>query len=99
LHSEALASFEERDKLISAQWRQRIERARYETDLAERRHEEADPSALEKRRNNAMHRMVDLEAELATFQGQGMRSATAEQKQQILQPGWVLDSQWWNILS
>jgi hypothetical protein len=41
---EALASLEERDKTIVAQWRRRIERARYEVDLAERRFEEVDPS-------------------------------------------------------
>jgi hypothetical protein len=29
---------------IAAQWRRRIERARYDADLAERRYEEADPS-------------------------------------------------------
>src|SRR6266404_3704235 len=34
---EALTSLEERDKAIAAQWRRRIERARYDADLAERR--------------------------------------------------------------
>jgi Recombinase zinc beta ribbon domain len=88
---EALANFEQRDKLVSAQWRRRIERARYEADLAERRYEEADPSnrlvasTLEKRWNDAMQRMADLEAELTTFERQAMRTVTEEQKQQILQ--------------
>ena len=41
----ALTNLEERDKLISAQWHRRIERARYEADLAERRYEKSpDPS-------------------------------------------------------
>jgi DNA invertase Pin-like site-specific DNA recombinase len=90
---EALASLEERDKIISAQWYRKIERARYEADLAERRYEEADPSnrlvasTLEKRWNNAMQRLDELEAELATFERRTMRSVTAEQKQQILQLG------------
>jgi hypothetical protein len=90
---EALASFEQRDKPVSAQWRRRIERARYEADLAERRYEEADPSnrlvasTLEKRWNDAMQRMADLEAELTTFERQAVRSVTEEQKQQILQLG------------
>jgi hypothetical protein len=39
-----LSSLEQRDKLISAQWHRRIERARYEAELAERRYEEVDPS-------------------------------------------------------
>jgi hypothetical protein len=41
---EALGSLEQRDKLVSTQGRQRIERARYEAELAERRYEEVDPS-------------------------------------------------------
>jgi hypothetical protein len=90
---EALANLEQRDKLVSTQWRWRIERARYEAGLAERRYEEVDPSnrliasTLEKRWNDAMQRMADLEAELATFERQAMRSVTEEQKQQILKLG------------
>lgn len=90
---EALTGLEERDKLISAQWHRRIERARYEVELAERRYEEVDPSnrliasTLEKRWNDAMQRMADLEAELAAFERQALRSVTAEQKRQILQLG------------
>src|SRR5262245_49502214 len=90
---EALTGLEERDKLISAQWHRRIERARYEADLAERRYEESDPSnrlvasTLEKRWNDAMQRALELKAELAHFERQTMRSVTPEQKQQILQLG------------
>jgi hypothetical protein len=40
---EALTSLEERDTAIAAQWRRRIERARYDADLAERRYEAVDP--------------------------------------------------------
>ena len=39
----ALTSLEDRDREIGAQWRMRIERARYEVDLAERRYEAVDP--------------------------------------------------------
>src|SRR6201984_2866953 len=90
---EALTSLEERDKIISAQRLRRIERARYDVDLAERRYEEADPSnrlvasTLEKRWNDAMQRMIELEAQIAGFERQAMRSLTSEQKQQILQLG------------
>jgi hypothetical protein len=71
----------------------RIERTRYDADLAECRYEEADPSnrlvaaTLEKRWNDAMQRVIELEAELANFQPQTMRVLTPEQKQQILQLG------------
>src|SRR5215831_11631205 len=56
---EALTSLEERDKAIAAQWRRRIERARYDADLAERRYEAVDPgnrliaATLEQRWNDA----------------------------------------------
>ena len=87
----ALTSLEERDQAIAAQWRRRIERARYDVDLAERRYEEVDPrnrliaGTLEQRWNDAMQRLLDLEAELATFQRQTLRAVTADQKRQILQ--------------
>jgi DNA invertase Pin-like site-specific DNA recombinase len=89
----ALTNLEERDRVISAQWHRRIERARYEADLAERRYEESDPSnrlvasTLEKRWNDAMQRVLELKAELALFERQTMRSVTVEQKRQILQLG------------
>src|SRR6202043_138505 len=90
---EALTSLEERDKAIAAQWRRRIERARYDVDLAERRYEAVDPanrliaSTLEKRWNDAMQRLLELEAELANFERQTLRTIPAEQKRQILQLG------------
>jgi hypothetical protein len=90
---EALNNLEAGDKAISAQWHRRIERARYEADLAERRYQEADPSnrlvagTLEKRWNDAMQRTLELEVEFANFQRQEMRVLTPEQKQQILQLG------------
>jgi DNA invertase Pin-like site-specific DNA recombinase len=86
----ALTSLEERDREIGAQWRMRIERARYEADLAERRYEAVDPgnrliaATLEQRWNDALQRLHDLEAELAAFERQTMRAVTAEQKRQIL---------------
>jgi DNA invertase Pin-like site-specific DNA recombinase len=87
----ALANLEERDRGIGAQWRMRIERARYDAELAERRYEAVDPcnrliaATLETRWNDAVQRLHDLEAELATFESKTMRAVTAEQKQQILQ--------------
>lgn len=87
----ALTSLEQRDREIGAQWRLRIERARYEVDLAERRYEAVDPgnrliaATLEQRWNDAMQRLHDLEAELAAFEQRTMRAVTAEQKQQVLE--------------
>src|SRR5262249_38062784 len=87
----ALSNLEERDHAIAAQWRRRIERARYDADLAERRYEAVDPhnrliaSTLEQRWNDAAQRVLELEAEFAGFQRQKLRVVTAEQKRQILQ--------------
>ena len=84
----ALANLEERDRGIGAQWRMRIERARYDAELAERRYEAVDPgnrliaATLETRWNDAVQRLHDLEAELAAFERKTMRAVTAEQKQQ-----------------
>jgi hypothetical protein len=89
----ALTNLEERDREIGAQRRMRIERARYDVNLAERRYEAVDPdnrliaATLEKRWNEATQRLQDLEAELAAFERQVMRAVTAEQKRQILQLG------------
>jgi len=87
----ALNSLEQQDRDIGAQWRMRIERARYNVDLAERRYEAVDPSnrliaaTLETRWNDAAQHLHDLEAELVAFERKTMRAVTAEQKQQILQ--------------
>src|SRR5262249_34881644 len=78
-------SLEERDKAIAAQWHRRIERARYDADLAERRYESVDPSnrliasTLEQRWNDAMRRLLELQAELAKFESQQLRTVTADQ--------------------
>jgi hypothetical protein len=45
------------------------------------------PPLSKKRWNEAMQRVIELEAELANFQRQTMRVLTPEQKQQILQLG------------
>jgi DNA invertase Pin-like site-specific DNA recombinase len=87
----ALTTLEERDQAVSAQWRMRIDRARYDADLAERRYEAVDPgnrliaSTLERRWNEALQRLAQLEQELADFEKRTMRAMTAEQKRQILE--------------
>lgn len=86
----ALTALEERDQAIGAQWRMRIDRARYEAELAERRYAAVDPTnrliaaTLEQRWNEALQRLSELKAELGAFEKQSMRAVTAEQKTQIL---------------
>src|SRR5258708_18108862 len=78
----ALTSLEERDKAIAAQWRRRIERARYNADLAERRYEAVDPgnrliaSTVGQRLTDAIQRLLRLHARVANFQRQTLRSIT-----------------------
>jgi DNA invertase Pin-like site-specific DNA recombinase len=87
---EALDNLQERDAAAAAQWHRRIERARYEVDLAERRYESVDPgnrlvaATLEQRWNEAIERQRGLDAEFAAFERQTLRAVTADQKQQIL---------------
>jgi len=86
----ALTTLEERDQAIGAQWRMRIDRARYNAELAERRYEAVDPAnrliaaTLEQRWNEALQRLSDLKVELSAFEKQSMRAVTAEQKTQIM---------------
>lgn len=86
----ALESLEDRDRAVAAQWHRRIERARYEADLAERRYESVDPAnrliaaTLESRWNEALQRLAELEDEFKRFESKALRAITAEQKQQIL---------------
>ena len=88
---DALNTLEARDQAIAAQWQRRIERARYEVDLAERRYETVDPAnrlvaaTLEQRWEAAIQRLRAVEAELAAFEHQQMKAVTAEQKRRILE--------------
>ena len=85
----ALNALEERDRAIGSQWQMRIDRARYEAELAERRYSAVDPAnrliaaTLEQRWNDALQHLHDLETELRKFEKQNMRAVTAEQKEQI----------------
>jgi hypothetical protein len=68
----------------------RLERAEYETALAERRYQEVDPSqrlvaaTLERRWNAALLQLEDLKKQAAEFQRQEARVATPEQKAKVL---------------
>jgi DNA invertase Pin-like site-specific DNA recombinase len=86
----ALEELESRDQTIWRQWQRRLERAEYETALAERRYQEVDPSqrlvaaTLEKRWNAALLQLEELQKQAAEFQHQKARVATQEQKAKVL---------------
>jgi DNA invertase Pin-like site-specific DNA recombinase len=86
----ALQELESRDRNISRQWQMRLERAEYEAALAERRYQEVDPSqrlvagTLERRWNDALLQLEDLQKQAAEFLCQEARVATPEQKAKVL---------------
>ena len=86
----ALQELETRDQAIMRQWQMRLERAEYETALAERRYQEVDPSnrlvasTLERRWNDALVQLQDLKKQGGEFQLQEARVATPEQKEKVL---------------
>ena len=86
----ALAELEWRDQALGRQWQMRIERAEYEAALAERRYLEVDPSqrlvasTLERRWNDALLQLEDLQKQAAEFRRQEARVATPEQKAKVL---------------
>lgn len=88
----AFASHEElekRDESVTRQWRMRLERAQYEAQLAQRRYEEVDPAhrlvadSLERRWNESLQRVDEVQQQLDEFQSRQTRAFTPEQRAQI----------------
>jgi hypothetical protein len=86
----AVEELEARDQGIGRQWQMRLERAEYETALAERRYMEVDPAqrlvaaTLERRWNAALAQLGELKKQAAEFQRQEARVASPEQKAKVL---------------
>lgn len=86
----AVEELEVRDQQILHQWKMRLERAQYETALAERRYEESDPSnrlvaaTLERRWNEQMSKLEELKKQYQEVERKQARVATPEQKKQVL---------------
>jgi DNA invertase Pin-like site-specific DNA recombinase len=87
---QALQELERRDQAVLRQWQMRVERAGYEAQLAQKRYEEVDPSnrlvaaTLERRWNEALLRLEEVNKQYAEFQQREALAATAEQKAQVL---------------
>jgi DNA invertase Pin-like site-specific DNA recombinase len=87
---QALTQLEKRDAAASKQWQMKIERAEYETQLAQKRYEEVDPAnrlvaaSLERRWNDALVKLEELKQSAAQVQQDAGLSITVEQKSQIL---------------
>jgi DNA invertase Pin-like site-specific DNA recombinase len=86
----ALERLDEEVQAVTAQWQRRLERARYEVALAERRYEAVDPgnrlvaATLEERWNAALEQVRATEQEFAAAQSRTAPPLTAEQRQQVL---------------
>ena len=86
----ALHELESRDQSVLRQWQMRLDRAEYDVALAERRYQEVDPAnrlvagTLERRWNDALLRLDELNKEAAEFQHQEAHVATPEQKAKVL---------------
>ncbi len=85
----ALEELERRDNVIDRQWRMRIDRAEYETQLAQRRYEAVDPdnrlvaASLEKGWNEALINVEETKKDFAEHQRKEHITATKEQKAKL----------------
>jgi len=92
---EALRDLEARDQAVMRQWQMRLERARYEAQLAEKRYQEVDPAnrlvaaTLERRWNETLERLEDLNRQFAETGRPETRAVTPEQKARVL--AWAQD--------
>ena len=87
---EALTQLEKRDSAASKQWQMKIERAEYESQLAQKRYEEVDPTNrlvaanLERRWNDALIKLDEVKQSASQVQQETALAITADQKSQIL---------------
>ena len=85
----AVKELEKSDKTVCRQWEMRIEKSRYEAQLAERRYLEVDPSnrlvaaTLERRWNNAIVQLEEIKQQYSQFQSKQLNATTKEQKEKV----------------
>ncbi len=87
----ALEEIERREEAVDNQWHMKIERAEYETNLAQRRYEAVDPDnrlvagTLEQRWNEALVKLENVRQKFKDHKQKDRISATEEQKVQLLE--------------
>jgi DNA invertase Pin-like site-specific DNA recombinase len=85
-----LEELQRRDEAVDKQWRMKVERARYEADLAQRRYEEVDPSnrlvasTLERRWNDALEELEQASKQYEERRARHSLTATEEQRRKVL---------------
>jgi DNA invertase Pin-like site-specific DNA recombinase len=86
---QALEELESRQGTIDQQWQLRVQRARYEADLAQRRYEQVDPAnrlvaaSLEARWNEALERLEETRQQSGEFQARTRPAVTPAKRQEI----------------
>jgi len=99
----AIGAFEElerRQNVVDNRWRMKLERARYEADLAQRRYENVDPAnrlvaaTLERQWNDALARADEIRSEFDAHQATKRAAVTDEQKTALLSLAKDLPSLW-----
>jgi len=99
IHASEIVS--QRHEKIDAQWKMRLQRAEYESELAQRRYEQVDPNnrlvaaTLEQRWNDALIELQDVKDQVDRLQQQS-RQLTAQQRDDVLQLARNLPSLWRN---
>jgi hypothetical protein len=89
LHLAAAADIERQRQLLHQQWQQRLERARYQADLATRQYENVDPAnrlvaaELERRWEARLQELQSLQGEYRCFCAQQPARLSAAEQEQI----------------
>lgn len=86
----ALQELELRDNVVIRQWQMKVERAEYETQLAQRRYEQVDPSNrlvasnLERRWNDSLVKLEEVKKQYAEHHIKKALIVTQEQKEKLV---------------
>lgn len=86
----AVEELERRSQAVDQQWKMRIERLEYQSQLAQRRYEEVDPSnrlvagTLERRWNDALQELETAQEELREHRQKQRLELTEDRKAQLL---------------
>jgi hypothetical protein len=86
----AIEELNRRENAIDNQWRMKIERAEYESNLAQRRYEEVDPSnrlvaaTLERRWDDALIKVGEIKKEFSQHQSKKRIAVTEKQKRELI---------------
>jgi DNA invertase Pin-like site-specific DNA recombinase len=86
----SIDELEDRYRSVDKQWRMRIQRAEYDTQLAQKRYEEVDPSnrlvalTLESQWNDSLAKLENIKEEYSKYQQKKAVMITPEQRNKIL---------------